>query len=101
MQVLLLEMEGKARDYFSDEALEKRCRDEIESLAYVAEKGYPKDPFLAESLYMALFPMKEEGRWAELKAACERIMTSWPDFRMAQAVEDMYQAALDKLAGKS
>ena len=44
--------------------------------------------------------MKEEGRWAELKAACERIMTDWPDFRMAQAVEDMYQAALDKLAGQ-
>jgi TolB-like protein len=100
MQVLLLEMEGKARDYFSDVTLEKRCRDEIESLASAAEKDYPKDPFLAESLYIALFPMKEEGRWVELKAACERIMTSWPDFRMAQAVEDMYQAALDKLAGK-
>lgn len=100
MQVLLLEMEGKARDYFSDVALEKRCRDEIEGLAAAADRGYPKDPFLAESLYLALFPLKEGSRWTELKAACERIMTSWPDFRMAQAVEDMYQSALDRLAGK-
>jgi TolB-like protein len=101
MQVLLLEMEDKAQDYFSDEALEKRCRDEIESLASVAEKDYPKDPFLPECLYSALFPMKEEKRWAELKDACERIMTDWPNFRMSWAIEEMYQTTLDKLAGKS
>jgi hypothetical protein len=54
---------------------------------------------LTEALYAALFPLKQADRWAQLKTACERIMTDWPDYRMSQAVEDMYQAALDKLSG--
>jgi TolB-like protein len=100
MQILLLEMEQKARDYFADEALAAKCRDQVELIAAAAAKGYPKDGFLAECLYLGLSPLKEEKRWAELKDACELIMTNWPDFRMAWAIEDMYQAALDKLAGK-
>ena len=100
MQMLLLEMGQKAAEYFSDKELSGRCDEAIEALAAAADKRYPKDPFLAETQYAALFPLKAGGRWAELKAACERIMSDWPDYRMAQAVEDMYQAALDKLSGK-
>jgi TolB-like protein len=100
MQMLLLEMEQKAAAYFSDQALSGRCDAAIEALAAAAGKQYPKDPFLPECLYAGLFPLKAGGRWAELKEACERIMTGWPDYRMAEAVEDMYQAALDKLSGK-
>jgi TolB-like protein len=101
MQELLLEMSEKAKEYFSDEKLVERCNQEIEALAAIAEKRFPEDPFLVETLYLALMPLKEEGRWAETKAGCERIMAKWPDFRMAWAVEDMYQAALDKLSGKN
>jgi TolB-like protein len=101
MQVLLIEMERKAKDYFSDEVLAASCRGEIERLAVSADKGYPKDPFLAECLYMALLPLREEGRWAELKDSCERIMTLWPDFRMAWAIEDVYKETVDKLSASN
>jgi TolB-like protein len=100
MQMLLLEMGQKAVEYFSDKELAGRCDNAIEALAAAADKQYPKDPFLAETQYAALFPLKAAGRWAELKTACERIMSDWPDYRMAQAVEGMYQTALDKLSGK-
>ena len=100
MQILLIEMGQKAKDYFSDAALAERCNKEIEALAALAQSRYPGDPFLVEALYLALIPLRSEGRWAELKAGCEQIMTGWPDFRMAESVEDMYQTALDKLSGK-
>jgi TolB-like protein len=101
MQMLLLEMGQKADAYFSDKELSARCNESIEALAAAAERQFPKDPFLAEALYAALIPLRQTGRWAELKVACERIMADWPDYRMGQSVEDMYEAALDKLSGKN
>lgn len=100
MQMLLLEMAQKAEDYFADKDLSKRCWDEVEALAAEADKRYPKDPFLSEALYAALLPLRLEGRWADLKSACERFMSDYPAYRMIASVEDMYQAALDKLSGK-
>jgi TolB-like protein len=100
MQMLFLEMGQKAVDYFSDTALADRCDRQILDLAAAAEARYPKDPFLPECLYAALLPLRRESRWVELKNACEKIMTGWPDYRMASSVEDLYQTALDKLSGK-
>jgi TolB-like protein len=100
MQMLLLEMAQKARDYDADSALESRCYSDIEALAARADKDYPKDPFLPECLYAALLPLRLTGQWPELKAGCERLMADYPGYRMAQSVEEMYQAALDKLSGK-
>ena len=48
---------------------------------------------------MELFGMREREHWAELKAACERLMTEWPDYRMMWAIEEMYEKALEKLKG--
>ncbi|MDA8427177.1 MAG: FlgO family outer membrane protein [Treponema sp.] len=100
MQMLFLEMGQKAVDYFSETTLADRCDRQILDLAAAAEARYPKDPFLPECLYAALLPLRRESRWAELKSACERLMTGWPDYRMASSVEEMYQTALDKLSGK-
>jgi TolB-like protein len=99
MQMLLIEMASKAGDYFSDEMLASRCYEDVGTLAAEAESRYPKDPFLAEALYAALLPLRWSGKWAELKAGCERLMGEYPDYRMAESVEAMYEAALDKLSG--
>jgi hypothetical protein len=83
-----------------DELLRDRCYEEIAAIARVAETRYPKDPFLPETQYMELFGLRERGDWPALKAACERLMSQWPDYRMMWAIEDMYERALEGLAGK-
>lgn len=35
--------------------------------------------------------------WAASKLLCERLMGTWPDFRMMWAVQDAYAAALEGL----
>jgi hypothetical protein len=81
----------------NDELLKARCEDEIAAIARVAEARYPKDPFLPETLYMELFGLRERADWTSLKAACERLMTEYPDYRMMWAIEDMYEKALEGL----
>jgi TolB-like protein len=97
LQHLYMELGDKGIEQSLDELLKARCTEEIAAIARAAEARYPKDPFLPEALYMPLLGMRERERWAELKAACERIMTEWPDFRMMWAIEDMYEAALEGL----
>ena len=97
LQHLYMDLGAKGMEQSSDELLKARCTEEIAAIARVAEARYPKDPFLPEVLYMELFGMREKGDWTSLKAACERLMTQWPDYRMMWAIEDMYEKALDGL----
>ena len=99
MQMLLLEMAQRAQDYGAAGALAGSCYSEVESIAARAGRDYPDDPFLKECLYAGLLPLMLSGRWADLKAACEAFMAAYPDYRLAQAVEDMYGASLGGLSG--
>jgi TolB-like protein len=87
-------------DGSEDELLKARCAEEIASIARAAQAHYPKDPFLPETQYMELFGMRDKEDWASLKAACERMMADWPDYRMMWAIEDMYEKALEGLGGR-
>ncbi len=100
LQNLYMELGDKGIEQSEDELLKARCEDEIAAIARVAETRYPKDPFLPETLYMELFGLRERADWGALKAACERLMTQWPDYRMMWAIEDMYEGALKGLEGK-
>jgi TolB-like protein len=95
LQHLYMDLGGKGIEQSNDELLKARCAEEIAAIARVAEARYPNDPFLPEVLYMELFGMRERGDWKSLKAACERIMTQWPDYRMMWAIEDMYEKVLE------
>jgi TolB-like protein len=95
LQHLYMDLGVKGMEQSNDELLKTRCAEEIAAIARVAEARYPNDPFLPEVLYMELFGMREKGDWTSLKAACERLMTRWPDYRMMWAIEDMYEKALE------
>jgi hypothetical protein len=99
LQHLYYDLGDMGMEQSEDKQLQARCAEEIAAIARVAEARYPKDPFLPEVLYMELFGMREKADWASLKAACERLMTQWPDYRMMWAIEDMYQKALEGLGG--
>lgn len=100
LQNLYLELGDTEIDGEADELLKARCAEEIAQVARKAEALYHKDPFLPETLYMELFGMRDREDWKSLKAACERLMTQWPEYRMMWAIEDMYERALEGLAGK-
>ncbi|PKL24645.1 MAG: hypothetical protein CVV47_09415 [Spirochaetae bacterium HGW-Spirochaetae-3] len=97
LQNLLGELGDKAEEYFDDETLAARCRDEILRWADAAESGYPGDAFLPEVIYQRLFVSREREDWKGMKAICERLMGDYPEYRMMWAVEDMYEEALGKL----
>jgi len=97
LQNALSELADKAEEYFDDEELADRCREEILAWAATARAAYPEDPFLPEVLYQTAFVYRERGLWAELRTLCEELMTEWPDYRMMWAVEGMYEKALEML----
>jgi TolB-like protein len=97
LQNLYMELGDKGIEQSDDQLLMTRCYEEIAAVARVAETRYPKDPFLPETIYMTLFGLRERAQWSALKAACERLMSEWPDYRMMWAIEDMYEKALDGL----
>ncbi|MFA6508312.1 MAG: CsgG/HfaB family protein [Treponemataceae bacterium] len=101
LQNLLGELGRKAVEYFQDTALRERCGAEVLRWADYAEKGFPKDSFLPETIYQRLFVLREKSDWTGVKDVCERLMGDYPDYRMMWAVEDMYEDALEKLKGSS
>ncbi len=102
LQNTLTEIGDKAEEYFQD--TETQARMHRENLAIVADARtrYKDDPFLPEVLYWELFSLQYFQRWDDVMAACEHLMTTYPDYRMMWAVEDFYERALEKKsAGKS
>lgn len=97
LQNALGELADKADEYFDDQVLVERCRDEILSLAKQAFTRYAGDKDLPEVLYQTLFVYREREQWALLKDGCEELMGNWPDHRMMWAVEGMYERALEEL----
>jgi TolB-like protein len=97
LQHLYMELADLGMEYFEDAALQSYCFDRMLALSDSAERGYPKDPFLPEPLYMKLFVYRERERWSDMKELCERLMGDYPDYRMMWAVEDFYEEALKGL----
>lgn len=97
LQNALSDLADKATEYFEDENLADRCREEILLWAKNTRKAYPDEPFLPEVLYQTAFVYREREHWAALRQLCEELMTLWPDFRMMWAVEGMYEDAIKRL----
>lgn len=99
LQHLLGDLGRKAVEHFKDAALERACGDRILRWAAEAERRWPADPFLPEVLYQRLLVLRFRPDWPAVKAACERLMAGYPDYRMMSSVEDFYELALEKLGG--
>ncbi len=97
LENLYLELADLGMEYFEDSFLQSFCFDRILETSEAAERGYPKDPFLPEALYMRLFVYRERAEWDALRDLCERLMGEYPDYRMMWAVEDFYETALEGL----
>jgi hypothetical protein len=97
LQNLYSELGDLAVEYFEDEALKRHCQDQMLRWAEAAEKAYPKDPFLPETLYQKIFVYRDREQWQAMRDLCERLMGDYPDYRMMWAIEDFYESALEKL----
>ena len=97
LQNALGELADLADEYFDDQVLVERCRDEVLGLAKRAFARHAGDRFLPEVLYQTLFVYRARSQWQSLKDICEELMGNWPDYRMMWAVEDMYGMALEEL----
>ena len=89
----------KSNDYFGDIITEEAALREIIRLADQADSAWPDDKWLPEILYWQVFAHRWLGEWEEVRIGCERLFIEWPDFRMAWALEDMYEIALEELGG--
>jgi TolB-like protein len=95
LQITYWEIGSSSAEYFGDTTTEKAALEEIIRLADQADSAWPEDEWLPEILYWKVMGNRWLENWAEVRAGCERIFIQWPDFRMAWALEDMYETALE------
>jgi TolB-like protein len=99
LQNLYSELADMAMEYFEESETKRYCQDMMLAWADAAEKNFPKDPFLPETLYQKIFVYRDREEWRAMRDLCERLMGDYPDYRMMWAVEDFYETALEKLKG--
>jgi len=99
LQITYWEIGSSSVEYFEDTATEKATLQEIIRLADQADAAWPEDDWLPEILYWEVMANRWLEEWEEVRTGAERIFIQWPDFRMAWALEDMYEIALEKLGG--
>ena len=97
LQVTYWEIGSLSKNYFDDVSTEKAVLREIIRLADEGEAAWPDDEWIPEILYWQVMAHRWLENWEEVKTECERIFVEWPGFRMAWALEDMYETALQKL----
>lgn len=98
LQITYWEIGSKSAEYFDDETTRQAALMEIIALACQAEEAWPDDEWLSEIIYWETLAYRWLENWQETAAGCERFFVEWPDHRMAWAVEDMYEMALEHLA---
>lgn len=97
LQITYWEIGSSSVEYFGDTATEKATLQEIIRLADQADAAWPEDDWLPEILYWEVMANRWLEEWKEVRTGAERIFIEWPDFRMAWALEDMYETALEEL----
>lgn len=99
LQITYWEIGNSSSEYFNDELTEAATLKEIIRLADRADEVWSEDEWLPEILYWKVMAQRWLGEWAQVLTGCERLFVEWPDFRMAWALEDMYELALEELGG--
>ena len=99
LQMTYWEIGNSSSEYFDETATENATLREIVQLADRADEAWPDDEWLPEILYWKVMAQRWLGEWEEVLAGCERLFIEWPDFRMAWALEDMYETALEEIGG--
>ncbi len=97
LQITYWEIGTKSAEYFDDNITRDATLWEIVRLSEQAGAAWPEDEWLPEVLYWKCLALRWLGEWDAVKEECERFFLTWPDFRMAWALEDMYEMALEEL----
>jgi tetratricopeptide (TPR) repeat protein len=97
LMLTLMEIGLKYNEYFDDAKTQKRLCEEIFRIAEKARTIFKGDPFLSEVLYCQLFAVECLEDYGKLKDYAERFLLAYPDYRLIEAVEDMYERSLNKL----
>lgn len=97
LQITYWEIGSNSSEYFDETTTEQATLKEIIRLADQAETAWPDDEWLPEILYWKVMAQRWLGEWEAVLSGCERFFIEWPDFRMAWALEDMYEIALEEL----
>jgi TolB-like protein len=71
----------------------KLCEENI-AIAERSRETFNGDPFLPEILYMELQSLSLLEDYAKLKRYAEAFLKTYPDFRMIESVESLYEKAL-------
>lgn len=99
LQITYWEIGSASSEYFNETDTEQASLREIIRLAERAEGAWPEDEWLPEILYWQVMAFRWLEEWDSVLAGCERLFIEWPDFRMAWALEDMYETALEEIEG--
>jgi hypothetical protein len=74
----------------------KLCEENI-VIAEKSRETFKGDPFLPEILYMELQSLSLLEDYARLKSYSEAFLKTYPDFRMIESVEGLYERALQNV----
>lgn len=77
--------------------MKRRLYEENIGIAEKSREIFKNDPFLPEILYMELQSLMFLEDYAKLKEYSEAFLKAYPDYRMIESVENLYEQALQNL----
>lgn len=77
--------------------MKRRLCEENVGIAEKAKETFKNDPFLPEILYMQLQSLMLLEDYTKLKEYSERFLRQYPEFRLIESVESLYERALEHM----
>jgi TolB-like protein len=84
-------------DRTGNTTVKRRLCEENVGIAEKSRETFKNDPFLPEILYMQLQSLILLEDYAKLKAYCEKFLREYPEYRLIESVENLYEKALEHL----
>jgi hypothetical protein len=75
---------------------QRLCEEDI-AIAERSRETFKGDPFLPEILYMELQSLALLNDYVKLKEYSEAFLKTYPDYRMIESVESLYEKALQNV----
>lgn len=86
-----------AYDRAGNTTMKRRMCEENIGIAEKSKETFKNDPFLSEILYMQLQSFMLMEDYAKLKEHAEKFLRTYPEYRMIESVESLYEKALEHL----
>jgi TolB-like protein len=97
MLTLYPELGMKYEEHFNDTKTKKKLCQESFQIAENSRSKFKDDSFLSEILYMQLHAILCLEDYNKLKTYAENFLLEYPDYRLIESAEDLYERALDSL----